>query len=38
MFLSLIGKLLRQIAENFVQSVKNLKSDLDLTIYLYSII
>ena len=34
MFLSLIGKLLPQIAESFVQSVKNIKSDLDLTTYL----
>lgn len=38
MFLSVIGKLLPQIAESFVQSVKNIKSDLDLTTYLYSII
>ena len=37
MFLSLIGKLLPQIAESFVQSVKNIKSDLDLTT-LYSIV
>ena len=38
MFLSLIGTLLPQIAESFVQSVKNIKPDLDLTTYLYSII